>query len=152
MDVKELIFGVGLLLRERVSGWAQSSSGTSHVYPDHPPLGLSERSYPRATVDVIGNNPAEQDIEHEAEVNEPLVDVTVYATNSGDVHGKLGECHDAILTYHDDNDTSGDPYLSNWTYSRPGSVGPVIDEEADAGFTRYNKTMEFEFTGVTQTS
>lgn len=152
MELKQLIYGVGSILRENVSDWATSDTGTPHVYPDHPPGDLSAGSYPRATVDVIGNSQMSQDIEQDAEIDEPLLDVTVYATNSSDVTGILGKCHQAILDYHDKDDSNGDPYLDTWAFSTTGTISPLIDEDVEAGFTRYNRTMEFEFTGVTQTT
>lgn len=152
MNIKELTFGTGLLLRERVNGWAQSGSGVNHVYPDHPPLKLAKFSYPRATVDVIGHTPQQEDIERNLQVGEALVDVTVYAASSVDVVGLIGNASNAIQTYHDRNDTSGDPYYTEWFFQRTGNISELITDEADEGWTRYSKTMEFEFQHATHTT
>lgn len=149
MDLKELTFGVGSILRDNVNGWATADSGTPHVYPDHPPLSLSRGSYPRGTVDVIANITSDQDIEQDVEIGEATVDVTVYGINSSDVVSLLGDSHEAIIEHHDGTDSSGDPYLETWGYERTGTVSPIITDEAEEGFTRYNKTIEFEFAHVT---
>lgn len=152
MELKQLIFGIGSILREQVDGWAVSQSGVPHVYPDHPPLDLSRSSYPRAAIDAIGHSSGPQDIEDAAEVNNVLVDVTVYATNSSDVLGLVGDVHTAIPTYADETDQNGDEYLANWWYDRTGNTSNLIEDEANDGFTRYSKTVEFHMSGVTQTT
>lgn len=151
MNIKNLEFGIGLILRERVSGWATSGSDTPHVYPDHPPIDLNRSSYPRAAIDTIGHRTTEQDVEQNVEVGDALVDVTVYGDNSSDVKGLLGDVHDAILQYHDKDDQSGSPYLENWGYERTGLISSIVTEEADPGFTRYSKTIETEYSHVTTT-
>lgn len=149
MQLKQLTFGLGLILRERVNGWATANSGTPHVYPDHPPLDLAQSSYPRATVDIIGHRTREQDVEQNVEIGEGLVDVTVYATNSREVVELLGASHQAIIDYYDGDNLNGEPYLPDWHYERTGQIGNLITEETEENFTRYNKTMEFEFNTTT---
>lgn len=152
MDLKELTFGVGSILRENVADWATSDSGTPHVYPDHPPLDLARSSYPRATVDVISHVTTDQDIEKEVDIGEATVDVTVYAINSKDAVDIIGNCHEAVLDNHDGSDSNNNPYLETWGYERTGVVSPILTDEADQGFTRYNKTIEIEFAHVTATN
>lgn len=149
MNIKDLTFGVGKILRERVDGWAETDGGTPHVYPDHPPLDLAKSSYPRATVDTIGYGEKEEDIDKEAIAGDVLVDITVYAVNSGEIVELLGDSMQALVNYHDANDLDGDLYLEDFTLMRFGIIGPVIDEQTDRGFTRYNKTQEIEFEGIT---
>lgn len=149
MDLKDLEFGVGLILRERVSGWATADNGTAHVYPDHPSIDLSRSSYPRAAIDTIGHRTTEQGVEQDVEIGDAKVDVTVYGTNSSDVKGLLGSTHDAILKHHDQNDTSGSPYFANWGYERTDETSQLLTDEAEPGFTRYNKTFAFVFSHVT---
>lgn len=153
MDQKELIFGVGSLLRERVEGWSTTDDGTSHVYPDHPPLSLSSGSYPRATVDTIGHNPTQTDIERTVFTGEVLLEVTTYAVNSGEVNEMHGRVVSAVISHHQDNhqegEDAGSPYLENWSFDDIGLTGPLVDEDTDKGFTRYSKIQEFQFTHVT---
>lgn len=152
MDIKDFTYGVGLILRENVSGWAQSDSGVNHVYPDHPPLDLAKSSYPRATVDVIGHNPDEESVEKDAFFGEPLMDLTVYAVNSGEVAQLLGDSVQAVIDHWDGTDSNGDPYLEGFSFERPGMISELQTEETDKGFTRYNKTAELRFTSVTTKS
>lgn len=149
MNIEELTFGVGSILRERVSGWATSQSGTPHVYPDHPPLHIAKSNYPRATVDTISHVSIDQDIEQEMEIGDALVDVTVYAVSSHDVVSLLGDASESITEYHDQNDLSGSPYLDTWSFKETGAVSQIITDQTDEGWTRYNKTLEFEFQHVT---
>ncbi|MFB6236936.1 MAG: hypothetical protein ABEH81_01060 [Halopenitus sp.] len=153
MDFEGLIFGIGSLLRNEVNGWSHSDSGVPHVYPDHPPLDLAKSSYPRATVDTIGRSPGVTDIENTVHTGNQVVDLTVYAVNSKDVNDLLGKAVEAVAQYHDATDNNGDPYFSvEWDFNTFGSTGPMIDEEATPGFTRYNKTQELEFNHVLVTS
>lgn len=149
MDIKGLTFGVGLLLRENVSGWATSDSGVNHVYPDHPPLDLSKTSYPRATVDVIGQEPGDNDIEKTAFTGDALVDITVYAVNSEEVVRLLGDSVQAVIDHWDGDADSGDPYLDGWYFEEIGITNPVENDKASKGFTRYHKTQELTFSHVT---
>ena len=152
MNTEQLIFGNGQILRDKVDGWATSESGVPHVYPDHPPLDLAARHYPRATVDTIGQTPNETDIDKEVFTGEVLLDLTVYATNSRDISLLVGEAAEAIAKYHDETNDEGEPYLPDWEYLRPGTIGPIMDEETQKNFTRYSKTVEheFEFVSVTE--
>lgn len=158
MELKELTFGIGSILRDRVSGWASSDSGTNHVYPDMPPLDLAQSSYPRAMVDTTAHNPQDQSVEKDITTGDVLIEVTVFTTNSADLVQLIGDCHDAVISYHDhpdyQEDANGDPLLAHWGFLRDGTVGPTLEREAGGeqgpGFTRYQKTAEFEFTHVTQ--
>lgn len=152
MDLEGLTFGVGSILRDQVSGWATSDSGTPHVYPDHPPLDLAKSSYPRATVDTIGFNPTEEDIDKTVFVGDQLMDVTVYGINSQEVNALLGDSVQAIIDYHDADDANGDPYLDGFALQQFGITGPIFDEETDKGFTRYSKTQEVAFESITTKS
>lgn len=153
MEQRPLIFGVGNILRERVSGFATQDDGaTPHVYPDHPDLDLARDKYPRATVDTISHSPTDEDIEKDAFVGETLLDVTVYALSSGKMNQMLDRSVSAILSYHDQDDLNGDPYLENWEMLRPGVTGPIGEEGGNEYLERYNKTQEFEFQHVTVTT
>lgn len=152
MDIKDLTFGVGLILRENIDDWETSESGTPYVFPDHPPLDLSKSSYPRATVDIIGHNPDEQSVEKDAFFGEPLMDLTVYAVNSGEVSGILGDCIQAVIDNWDGTDSEGNPYLEEFAFERAGMISEIQAEQTEKGFTRYNKTVELEFTSVTTKS
>lgn len=149
MNTKNLIFGLGQILREQVDGWATSGSGTPHVYPDHPGLDLAKSEYPRATIDTIGFGEKEEDIEKEATVGDVLVDITVYSINSRELHEQLSDSLQAIVDYHDQTDSSGDLYLEDFALMRFGVPGPIIDEQTTRGFTRFNKTQEVELESVT---
>lgn len=155
MKLKELEFGVGKLLRERVDGWAQSDSGIPHVYPDHPPLTLSRSSYPRATIDVTGQTQQGRDIEGTAFFGDLLLQITVYAGNSSEVVELVGDSIEKVVTHQDDTiqsgDRQGEPYLENHSVINLGVVDPILTDRAEKGFTRFNKTaeIEFEYTLVT---
>lgn len=152
MDLKGLTFGVGMLLRENVSDWATSDNGTRHVYPDHPPLSLSKASYPRATVDIIGHNHGEADIDKTAFTGDALMDVTVYAINSHEAVGLLGNSVQAVIDHWEGTDSNGDPYLDGWYFEEIGITGPIEIEQTSKGFTRYNKTQELTFSHATTKS
>lgn len=152
MDTEALTFGVGMLLRERVNGWATTSGGTPHVYPDMPPLDLSKESYPRAAVDTIGADTPDQEVDGSAYFRDVLVQVTIYATSSRTVNQLLSEANQAIIDHHDGTDSNGDPYLDEWWLDQPEGVGNLLSEKADPGFTRYHKTHDFTFSTVSTTS
>lgn len=149
MNLKELTFGVGQILRERVNGWAETDAGQAHVYPDHPPTDLARSSYPRATVDVISHVATDVSVTKDTEIGEALVDVTVYATSSAECVELVGDAHQAVMSYWEDTDANGDPYFETWGYENTGTVSQILTDEAEGGFTRYNKTIELEFSHAT---
>lgn len=152
MKLKGLIFGTGQLLRNEVDGWATTENGTPHVYPDHPPLDLSASSYPRAAIDVVGADPRANDIEKTLFHGDVLMDVTVYAVNSRELFDLLGEVHQAIIDYNDKEEyqeSDGEELLGAWHFLQDGTIGPIVDEDSQQGFTRFNKTIEFEWQHVT---
>lgn len=151
-ELKDLVYGVGLILRENVNDWAQSDSGVPHVYPDYPPLSLSKSSYPRATVDTIGRDSIAQTVEKDAFFADVLVEVTVYGVNSSDVVGLTTEVQEAIIDHHDGTDSTGDPYLAEWDFDQPQSISQILQQKADPGFTRYHKTASYIFQGITTTT
>lgn len=155
MNIRELIFGVGAILRERVDGWSVTDGGQSRVYPDHPPLKLSSDSYPRGTVDTLAHVSTLSDLEGKVIEGSQLLDVTVYAVNSTELNQLVGDCATAISQYWDGTSDGtatdysvGQPYLPNWFFIETRNVGPIISQEADDGFTRYSKTFEFAFNHV----
>lgn len=152
MNLEELLFGTGSILRERVSGLATEPGQTANVYPDHPPLDLSPEVYPRATVDTISNSSLYTGLQKGSTVGSLLVDVTVYAVNSREMNQILGDSLSAIQEYWDDTDSNGDPYFETWEFEDFGNVGPVFEEESSRGYTRYNKTAEVEFSYTSGTS
>lgn len=153
MKLKGLIFGTGQLLRNEVDGWATTGNGTPHVYPDHPPLDLAASSYPRAAIDVTGADPRTNDTEKSLFHGDVLMDITVYAVNSSEIFDLVGKVHQAIIDHNDtqdyQTDDDGDELLSAWDFLQDGNVGPMIEEESEKGFTRYNKNIEFEWQYVT---
>lgn len=149
MDLDGAIEGVGMILRDKVDGWATTQNGTPHVYPDHPPTDLAKSSYPRATVDTIGYNPTNKDIEVDVLVGDIILDITTYGVNSLEVNSLLADSAKAVKNHHDDIDSNGDPYLEGFKFQRFGPPGPIIDEETEPGFTRYNKTLQVEFETIT---
>lgn len=149
MNLKELTFGIGQILRERVDGWSTTDQGEPHVYPDHPPLDLAMSSYPRGTVDTISHANLDMSVDKETEIGSALVDVTVYATNSAECIKLVGDCHTQIKDHWDETDSNGDPYFRTWGYENAGAVSQLITDEAEGGFDRYNKTVELEFSHVT---
>lgn len=150
MDLKNLVFGIGKILRENVDGWSTSASGTPNVYPDHPPLDeLSQGSYPRASIDASARSPEEGDIEKTVVTGNQLVDITVYATSSAELNDLVGKSATAIFENHDGHDANGDPYLSDeWAFDTYGITGPIFEEESTKGFTRMLKTQEIRFDHV----
>lgn len=151
-ELKDLVYGVGNILRENVSGWASSDSGTPHVYPDYPPLTLSRSSYPRATVDTIGRDPVAQSVEKDAFFADVMVEVTVYGVNSSEVVGLTTDVQQAIIDNHDGTDSNGSAYLSDWDFDQPTAMSSILQQKAEPGFTRYHKTATFVFKGVQTTT
>lgn len=143
MDTKGSIFGLGSLLRQEVSGWATSGAGTPHVYPDHPPLNeLGKESYPRATVDIIGNEPDDQNIEQSILLNDVLFEITVYTVNSGKLNELLGNCISGVVSHWEDYMTE------EWSLNELEQISPTLEQDAEAGFTRYQKGVEIRFDNV----
>lgn len=153
MKTKALVFGVGSILREQVDGWGTSDSGTPHVYPDHPPLDLSASSYPRGAIDIIAREPEMSDVTKSVFSGTVLLEITVYAINSGEVYELISDTHQALIDYNDHSDyqfdSDGDPLLENWSFVTDGNVGPIIQESSEKGLTRYNKSIEFEWRAIT---
>lgn len=156
MDQKQLVFGIGSILRERTSGWATHTDGSGNdvpnVYPDHPPNDLSQSAYPRGTVDLIGHAPVGADIERNAFVGDVLMELTVYAVNSHEVAELMTDSIQAIIDYHDKDDTSGSAYLPDWSFQEIGMMNALEAVEQSEGFTRYAKSQEFQFQYVTATT
>jgi len=153
MNLEGLVFGVGEILRNEINDWATTDGGTSHVYPDHPPLDLARSSYPRAAIDTISSDPRTNDVEKVLFSGDLLMEVTVYAVNSREIFSIVGDVHQAIIDYQDHSDyqfdNNGQALLDDWELNSDDMVGPLIEEDSDRGFTRYNKTIEFEWKYVT---
>lgn len=148
MQTAQLIEGIIRILRDNVDGWS-TEDGRPHVYPTHPPQDLDREEYPRATVDIIGNDVPVIDIEQKRTIEDAMVDVTVYGVDAKTATQLAGDAKSAILAHHDGTytDDSGNTvqYLPEWSFVSPGAVSPIIDEGVDEGFTRYNRTVEFGF-------
>ena len=145
MDTKGGVFGVGELLRVEISEWAQSENGTPHVYPDHPSLDdVSKSSYPRATVDIIGNELVVQSIEQNTIINDVLFEITVYAVTSSEMHKLLSDCIGKVYAKWED-------YLPNeWSFNTFENITPTLSRYSEKGFTRHQKGVEFRAENVLQ--
>lgn len=152
METAELIEGIIRILRDNVDGWS-TEDGHPHVYPTHPPDGLDREDYPRATVDIIGNDTVLSDIEQKQFIEDALVDVTIYAVDSYEVNRLMGEAKQAIIENHDGtylNESGVEvEYLPHWSFQSPGVISPILEEGVDEGLTRYNRTTEFGFRTIT---
>lgn len=149
MELKSLIEGHVLLLRENVNGWASASTGEDTVYPEYPPMDLDKSQYPRGAVDQIGHDPLTNDVEMDVFVGDVLVQITVFTVDASTCVELAGDAHQAIISHHDGTDSNGDPYFPNSSLQSDGGVGEMLEVKTDAGFTRFQKSIDFTFRTTT---
>lgn len=156
MNTEELIEGLILLTRERVSGWSTGDSGEAAVYPEYPPLDLDSSKYPRATVEQTGYTPVAQDVEQKLYIGDALMKITVFGVNTQDCVKLAGDVHDAVTSHHDSDDSSGSPYFTSSWLESDGNIGELLTLESEqgdlrgqTGATRKQKSVNFTFRTIT---
>lgn len=143
MTAQELIEGTVKICRDNVSGWATDDGGTNHVWPEFPPLDLSQSEYPRGMVDVISSLPLDQDVEQKVHINEAVVQVTVFSTNTLEATSLADDVEQAMIDYHDQTDGSGNEYLPNWWLMEVNGVSDMLSVETDVDFMRFQRSVDF---------
>lgn len=145
MTTKSLIEGVIRILRDNVTGWATDGQGMKQVVPNHPSNELGQSMYPRATVDVVSNNPDVTNVTVDKFIEDVGVEITVYSTSDKEMNRLKDDCRQAIIDFHDSSDSNGSMYLPESYLQELGAIGPAFEDEETLNVTRYNRSFEVDF-------
>lgn len=152
MGSVSLIEGTIRILRENVSGWATDDQNMKQVVPSHPPEEMDGERYPRATVDVIQLDNDETNVKVNKWIEDVVLEVTVYSTDSLELNQLVDDSRNAVLNNHTGTDSNGDEYLPSSYFQEPGFIGPTFENSEDKNVTRYNRSFEFEFKTLSESN